>query len=131
MNFYINGEEPAIKGKVCRGFYLIQHQEGESITDQANVAFFKFDGHWIKLHFDDEIIFWRGSESPSEPVNDRLSTCLVLLNLCEFKGVIGHRLNDIEYGSEEEHVWAKLEFSSGQTLLFKHHAHDDYTTVNC
>jgi hypothetical protein len=131
LSFHLNGDEPAIKGQVCQGFYLIQHQEGESITDQANVAFFKFDGHWVKLYFDGETIFWRNSEKPSEPVNDRLSTCLVLLNLCEFEGVVEHKLNNIEYGSDNKHVWAKLEFSSDHVLLFKHNGYDDYTSVNC
>ena len=101
LSFHINGEEPSIKGKVCEGFYLIQHQEGESITDQANVAFFRFSGNWIKLHFDGETIFWRASGKPSEPVNDRLSTCLVLLNLSELEGVVEHKLSNIAYGSDD------------------------------
>lgn len=131
LNFHINGEEPAIVGEVCQGFCLIQHQEGDAITDQANMALFKFAGSWFKLHFDGETIFWRATEKPSEPVNDRLSTCLVLLNLCEFEGVVDSTLKDIEYGGDEEAVWVKLHFSSGKTLLFKHHAYDDYTTINC
>lgn len=131
MNFHINGDEPSIKDKVCEGFYLIQHQEGELITDQANVAFFKFAGNWVKLHLDGETIFWRESGKPIEPVNDRLSTCLVLLNLSEFEGVVEHKLSSIAYGSDNEHVWVKLKFSSGLELLFKHNSYDDFTSVNC
>lgn len=64
-------------------------------------------------------------------MNDRLSACLVLLNLCELEGVVGSTLKQIEYGSDEESIWARLEFSSGVKLLFKHHGYDDYTTINC
>ncbi len=35
MQYQINGEEPKIIGKQCGGLYLVQHQEGESITDPA------------------------------------------------------------------------------------------------
>lgn len=130
MSFNINGNEPSITGKVCKGFYLIQHQEGESISDQANVTYFKFDNNWVKLHFDGETIFWRESEEPSEPVNNCLSTCLSLLNLSELEGVVEHVLTDIVYGSDERHVWVNLVFSSDKKLTFKHHGYDDYTTIN-
>jgi hypothetical protein len=121
LSSHLNGEELSIKGKVCQGHYLNQHQEGESITDQVNVALFKFDG---------ETIIWRNYEKPSEPVNDRLSTCLVLLNICEFEGVVEHILNNIEYGGDNKHVWAKLEFSRVLVLHFEHNRYDDYASVN-
>lgn len=131
MSFHVNGNEPDIIGMKCQGFCLIQHQEGESITDQANVAFFKFDESWAKLYFDGNTIFWRGSSAPGVQVNDRLSTCLVLVNLCEFEGVIDHILKSIEYDSGNDYVGAKLTFSGGKTLNFIHHGTDDYTTINC
>lgn len=131
MNYHINGDEPDIAEKVCRGFYLIQHQENESITDKANTAFLKFGSCWFKLHFDGETIFWRESEKPSEPVNSTISTSLSLLNLCELEGVVDHMLKAIEYGSNDESVWVKLKFSSGSVLVLTHYGYDDYTTINC
>ena len=98
---------------------------------RQTLALFKFDGNWVKLHFDGETIFWRESEEPNEPVNRSLSTCLSLLNLYEFEGVVGHKLHSIEYDSDEEHVSVKLQYSHGKILLFKHHGYDDYATINC
>lgn len=131
MSYHINGNEPDIAEKVCQGLYLIQHQESESITDQANTIFLKFGDCWFQLHFDGETIFWRESEKPSEPVNSSLSTYLSLLNLCELEGIVDYVLKAIEYGSNDESVWVKLNFSSGRTLVFTHHGYNDYTTINC
>ncbi|MGF1689579.1 hypothetical protein L4C36_23505 [Photobacterium japonica] len=131
MSFHINGVEPDIAGKQCQEFYLIQQQEGENITDPANVAYFKFENRWLKLHFDGESIFWRTGELPSEPVNSCLSTCLVLLNLNEFEGVVGSTLKEVTYDSNNEVVFANFEFTSGKVLKFQHYGHDDYTSINC
>ncbi|MEW7973265.1 MAG: hypothetical protein AB2810_03525 [Candidatus Thiodiazotropha endolucinida] len=131
MSYQVNGNEPAIVGKICEGLYLVQHQENGSITDPSNVALFRFDDNWVKLYFDGGTIFWRESEAPSEPVNGNLLTCLSLLNLCELEGVVGHKLNSIEYNGDNKHVWATLQFTSGKTLLFKHNSYDDYTAIHC
>jgi len=131
LAFHVNGDEPGIVGEECQGLYLIQQQEGKSIIDPANIAYFKFAGSWIKLHFDGDTIFWRRSDIPSEPVNDNLSNCLALLNLCELDGVVGYALNSITYDGGKDYVGVKLEFSSHKTLSFKHHDFDDYTTIDC
>lgn len=94
MEYHLNGDEPEVIGKKCSGLCLIQHQEGDSITDPANTIYFKFDSNWSKLCFDGSTIFWR-RESPSEPVNDNIGSCLVLLNLSELNGVIGFLLDGI------------------------------------
>jgi len=131
LSFHINGVEPDIVGKQCQGLYLIQQQEGEDISDPANVAYFKFEDSWLKLHFDGETIFLRTGEEPSEPVNSCLSTCLVLLNLNELDGVVGRTLKKITYGSTNEAVFANFEFSGGKVLKFQHNGYDDYTSINC
>ncbi|WP_432460514.1 hypothetical protein [Agarivorans sp. QJM3NY_25] len=131
MSFNINGSEPDIIGKLCQGFYLIQQQEAEVVTDPANTTFLKFDGEWVKLCFDGETIFWRDTELPSVPVNNCFSNCLLLLNLNEFEGVVGFEVKSISYDSNGESVFAYITFSSGITLKFEYHGYDDYTQVNC
>jgi hypothetical protein len=130
LGFNINGKEPSIVGKLCKSLYLIQQQEADSVTDPANVAYFNFDEKWVKLSFDGETIFWRENESPSEPINHDLACCLVLLNLSELQGVVGQRLERIEYSSDDESVSAKLTFSSGKFLRFTHNGYDDYTSIS-
>ena len=131
MSFNINGKEPSIIGKVCKSLYLIQQQEGDVVTDPANVAYFKFEDNWFKLSFDGDTVFWREQELPSEPLNDNLNCCLVLLNLGELDGVIGLVLEDIEYSSNDESLMANFKFKSGKTLSFKHNCYDDFTSIIC
>jgi len=130
MAYQINGDEPNIIGKKCGGLYLIQQQEDESITDPANTIYLEFDSVWSKLCFDGGTIFWR-NESPSEPVNDNIGVCLVLLNLCELDGVVGSELVKIQYSGNDELVSAVLCFSSGKKLTFAHNCYDDFTSINC
>ncbi|MCL1037642.1 hypothetical protein L2750_10820 [Shewanella submarina] len=130
MGFNINGKEPNIVGKLCKSLYLIQQQEGDTVTDPANMAYFNFDGKWFKLCFDGETIFWRENESPSEPINQDLACCLVLLNLSELQGVVGQRLERIEYSCDHESVSAKLTFNSGKFLRLTHNGFDDYTSIS-
>lgn len=129
MSFHINGVEPEIVGALCQSFYLIQQQEGETITDPAVVDYFNFNGKWFKLYFDGGTIFWRENESPSEPINQDLAVCLVLVNLSELRGVVGQRLESIEYSGDVTSVSAKLTFTGGDFLEFIHHGYDDYTSI--
>ncbi len=131
MSFHINGDEPDIIGRKCQGFYLIQQQEKEQITDPANTAFLKFNETWIKLCFDGGTIFWRSRKEPLQPVNDSLFNALVLVNLSELEGVVGYALDRILYDGDSDTVSAKLIFSGGCTICFKHYGYDDYTTINC
>lgn len=130
MEYHLNGNEPEIIGKKCCGLCLIQHQEGNSVTDPANTIYFKFDSIWSKLCFDGSTIFWR-RESPSDPVNDNIGSCLVLLNLSELNGVNGCLLEEIEYFGDDEKITAKFNFSSGKILEFTHHCYEDFTMINC
>ena len=129
MSFDVNGDEPDIIGKQCEGVYLLQHQEDGVISDQANVAYFKFESEWLKFYFDGENCFWRICEMPSEPVNSCLSTCLVLLNLNEFDGVVGCSLNNIQYNRNDKFVFVSFDFTGGKTLKFKHDSYNDFTSV--
>lgn len=130
MEYQINGDEPKITGKKCEGVYLIQQQEGESVTDPANTIYLKFDSVWSKLCFDGDTIFWR-HEVPSEPVNHNIEICLSLLNLCELDGVVGNDLNKIQYSWDGEAVSAEFNFSSGKSLKFVHNCYEDFTVINC
>jgi hypothetical protein len=128
--YYLNGEQPPIIGSVCTAFYLEQHQVDGEITDPANVAYFRFPGGWVRLYFDGNTIFWRKSEQPYEPVNDRHSSMLVLANMSEMKGVVGSVLESIEYWGTSTEIGANLRFSSGEELSFRHLGDCDATLFN-
>jgi hypothetical protein len=125
--YYLNGDLPPIVGGVCTAFYLMQHQIEGEIADPANVAYFKFPCGWVSLCFDASTIFWRESEQPGEPVNDRYSSMLVLVNLSEMEGVVGDVLELIDYWGNISEVGANLRFSSGKTLSFRHIGDRDAT----
>ncbi|TVO53457.1 hypothetical protein [Denitromonas halophila] len=127
---YLNGDQPPIIGCVCTAFYLVQHQVDGEITDPANVAYFKFSSGWVRLYFEGNTIFWRGSEQPHEPVNDGHSRMLVLANLSEMKGVIESALESIEYWGTSTEVGANLRFAGGKELSFRHLGNCDATLFN-
>ena len=128
--YYLNGDEPQIVGSACEAFYLLQHQIDGAISDPANVAYLKFPCGWVRLYFDGNTIFWRNSEEPLEPINDRVSSMLVLANLSEMKGVIGSVLQSIEYWGTASEVGSRLFFTSGKVLSFRHLADNDRTLCN-
>ncbi|WP_417071019.1 hypothetical protein [Niveibacterium terrae] len=127
--YYLNGDEPPVLGASCSGFYLMQHQVDGVLSDPANSAYFKFNDAWLQLCFDGNTIFWRKTEIPGEPVNDRISSVLVLLNLNEMKGVVGSTLDDVRYWGSAVEVGALLHFSSGVELTFTHQSLRDATLV--
>lgn len=130
MSFQINGDLPDIVGKKSQSLIVIQQQEDETITDPANTVFFKFSDGWIRLCLDGSTVFWRNSEPPSNPINSKISSCLVMLNLCELDGVIGFVLSDVDYFSDDVKVIVKMKFLSGKTLQFTHYGYEDYTTLD-
>ncbi|MES2325534.1 MAG: hypothetical protein V4633_25065 [Pseudomonadota bacterium] len=127
--FYLNGDEPRIVGAVCTAFFLLQHQVDSALHDPVNVAYFQFGKGWWQLSLEGSTIFWRESVQPSEPVNDRLSSMLVLVNLSEMLGVIGCELESITYTGSAEEITATLSFVGGQCLEFRHLGDDDVTLV--
>lgn len=127
--YVFNGEEPAIVGRRCRAFHLLQHQSKGSISDPANVAFFQFDTTWVRLYFEADTIFWRPSEPPEPPVNDGLTSQLVLVNLAALDEVVGQTLERLEYWGTDTEIGASLAFAPGAKLLFRHRPLEDRTLV--
>jgi hypothetical protein len=125
--YYLNGNAPKIIGAACSGFYLMQHQVNGLLSDPANSAYFKFNDSWLQLCFDGNTIFWRRTEMPGEPVNDRLSSVLVLLNLKEMEGIVGSTPHSVSYWGSEAEVGAILQFASGMELVFAHQCQADTT----
>ncbi len=125
----INGEQPAIVGRRCRAFQLLQHQSDGTITDPATVAFFQFDEAWVRLYFEADTIFWRPAEPPEPPLNDTLSHQLVLVNLCELRAVVGQTLERLEYWGSGAEIGARLTFTQGGRLLFRHRPQEERTLV--
>jgi hypothetical protein len=127
--YYLDGDEPPVHGTACSGFYLMQHQVDGALSDPASSAYFNFNETWLQLCFDGNTIFWRKTAMPGEPVNDRLSSVLVLLNLNEMEGVVGSTLGVVRYWGSEDEVGASLQFASGVEVVFTHLSHQDTTLV--
>lgn len=127
--YYLNGDEPPSEGDACSGFYLMQHQVDGALTDPVNLAYFKFNDGWLQLCFDESTIFWRTTTIPREPLNDRLSSVLVLVNLSKMPGVVGARIDTVRYWGSNTEIGASLQFSSGVELVFTYLSNRDITLV--
>lgn len=128
MELYINGDVPQV-GKVCEQFYLEQIQCSQTIHDQANVAYFRFDSQWFQLYFDGITIFWRACNKPTEPINSDFSSYSSLVNFSEIKGICRHALTCIEQFFDNDIVILSLTFDSGMVLKFQYFSLGDYTKV--
>ncbi len=131
MQYSLVREEPKILNQECQGFYLSQHQINCEISSFANVAYFKFENRWVRLYFEPLMVFWGEGQEPLEPVNSDLESMLVLVNLNEMNGVVGHALKSIEYGVKENNVFVSLAFRGGKCLVFSHNTETDATNVHC
>jgi hypothetical protein len=57
--FEVNGDPPALSGKVCEGFVCEGYScEGELVAS-ANVTYLNFGGEWHRLYFEHRMVFWR------------------------------------------------------------------------
>ncbi|HHG3344884.1 TPA: hypothetical protein ACPVYT_004695 [Vibrio parahaemolyticus] len=128
MELYINGDVPQV-GKVCELFFLEQIQCSQTIHDQANVAYFRFDSQWFQLYFDGITIFWRVCSEPKEPINSDFSYYSSLVNFSEIKGICRHALTRIEPFLDSDIIILSLTFDSGVVLKFEYFSLGDYTKV--
>ena len=128
MELNINGDVPQV-GKVCEQFFLEQIQCSQTIHDQANVAYFRFDSQWFQLYFDGITIFWRVCSEPTEPINSDFSSYSSLVNFSEIKGICSHALTRIEQFLDSDIIILSLTFDSGVVLKFEYFSLGDYTKV--
>ncbi|EKO3828627.1 hypothetical protein NTE12_005088 [Vibrio harveyi] len=128
MELNINGDVPQV-GKVCEQFFLEQIQCSQTIHDQANVAYFRFDSQWFQLYLDGITIFWRVCSEPTEPINSDFSSYSSLVNFSEIKGVCRHALTHIEQFLDSDIIILSLTFDSGVVLKFEYFCLGDYTKV--
>ncbi|MBB5322911.1 hypothetical protein [Marinobacter oulmenensis] len=63
----INGEWPSLEGKVLQELICHEMYYQGKLEETANVTFIKVDGHWLRLYFDYDIIFWRAKYSVPQP----------------------------------------------------------------
>ena len=126
MYCHINGDTSRIVGQRCDKLYLLQQREEGIVTDPAMVTYFRFGDQWMTLHINDDTVFWRRVQLPSQ-LNDNYEALLVAY---QPEGVFQHVVENIKYGSSDEHVEVRLSFSSGRILNFKYHCFEDYTSIN-
>lgn len=77
-NLQFNGQPPDIVGQLCNGLAVQHFYDGTTLTDQANVVFFRFGGVWYRVYFETGTVFWRKGEAPQNPVNSTISHGLLL-----------------------------------------------------
>ena len=131
-SYYINGEEPQLVGTLCTGFILLHFYKGHQITDKVNVAYLRLGEHWYRLYFECSTIFWRVSENPNPPTNQSLEYGLLLNDLSEIDGLVGHTIREVNYeGSKSGDVGVTVKFSSGKQITFKYSCEADATQVDC
>ena len=130
--YYINGDEPQLLGALCTGFFLLHFYKGRQITNEVNVAYLRLDEQWYRLYFECSTIFWRVDEKPEPPTNDTLAHGLLLNDVSEIDGVVGHTIREVNYeGLESGDVEVTLKFSSGNQLTFKYNRDADATQLVC
>ena len=126
-----NGDPPAIQGLVCTGLVIQHFYDGRTLTDQANVVYLRFGDTWHRIYFETGTVFWRSGHPPSAPVNSTLAHGLLLNDLSELPGVVGHRLSSIAYsGTQRGDVSAHLTFESSAVLSLHYDTGADSTRID-
>lgn len=126
-----NGSPPDLAGKICTGFVVQHFYEGSGLADPANVVFLCFEGTWHRLYFETGTVFWRFGDAPEPAVNSTLAHGLLLNDLSEMPGIVGHQLGDITYsGNERGDVGARLLFRDGTTISLQYDTGADSTRID-
>ncbi len=122
-----NGQVPALNGLVCTGLVVQQFYDGLTLADPANVVFLRFGEAWHRMYFETGTVFWRSGEPPAAPVNSTLTHGLLLNDLSELTGVVGHRLESVAYcGTPRGDVSARFVFAGATTLSLHYDSGADY-----
>ena len=126
-----NGPPPALEGLVCTGLVVQQFYESLSLVDPANVVFLRFGDEWHRIYFEPGTVFWRSGQAPAAPVNSTLAHGLLLNDLSELAGVVGHCLESVAYlGTSRGDVSARLVFAGGTTLSLRYDTGADSTRID-
>ena len=130
-NLQFNGQAPDIVGQRCDGLFVQHFYDGTTLTDQANVVFFRFNETWYRIYFETGIVFWRTGQAPESPVNSTIAHGLLLNDLSELPGVVGHHLTNIAYSATPQgNVVVKFLFDSGATLSLSYDTGADSTRID-
>jgi len=130
-NLLFNGQPPDIVGQLCNGLVVQSFYDGASLTDQANVVFFRFGDTWHRIYFEAGIVFWRTGEAPENPVNSTISHGLLLNNLSEMTSVVGHHLARVAYSATPRgDVSVECLFESGAGLSLTYDTSTDSTRIH-
>ena len=126
-----NGQPPALIGLVCTGLVVQHFYDGHTLADQASVVFLRFDDTWHRIYFETGIVFWRSGQAPAAPVNSTLAHGLLLNDLSEMPGVVGHRLDHIAYcGTARGDVSVRPVFQGGAALSLHYDTGADSTRID-
>ncbi len=124
----INGQEPLLSGQPCTGLVLQYFFDGSEI--QVNVVHLQVSEQWHRLYFEPATVFWRVSETPEAGQNTELTYGLLLNDLREVDGFVGHAVEGVEYrASEHGDIEVDIEFSSGRHLKIAYKADADNALV--
>ncbi|WP_295952693.1 hypothetical protein [uncultured Xanthomonas sp.] len=117
----LNGQPPALEGLECTGFVVQHFYEDFALSDPACAVCLCFGEVWYRIYFEAAAVFWRESEPPGNPVNSTLSHGLLLNDLSEMPGVVGHRLSSIACsGTARGDVEVRLAFAHGTSILLNY-----------
>lgn len=130
-NLQFNGQPPSIVGELCSGLVVQQCYEGAQLTNHANVVYFLFKDVWHRIYFEPGMVFWRAGDAPWRPVNSTIAYGLVLNDLSEMTGVVGHHLASVSYAATPQgDVTASFVFIGGASMSLKYDAGADSTWID-
>jgi hypothetical protein len=125
-----NGTPPALIGQVCTGFAVQHFYAGFTLVDHANVVFLRFGGDWHRIYFETATVFWRSGDAPGSPINSTLDHGLLLNDLSELPGVVGHVLESITYaGTVQGDVTVEFTFGGGGKVSLRYDTGADATRI--
>ena len=130
-NVKFNGAPQDVVGRVCTGFVVQHFYDGFLLTDPANVVYFRFGEDWHRIYFETGTVFWRTGDSPISPKNSTLAHGLLLNDLSEMPGVVGHRLVKLKYqGATRGDVTVSLQFEGGVKMSLRYDEGADSTRID-
>jgi hypothetical protein len=115
----INGEPPAVTGKICDAFVCQDLRLDGGVEDRAYITHICFEGRWHRLYFEPFMIFWRTVEGAPAAADEPGSEC-VLDDVGQEHAIVGVRLRSLSHGRSSEWIEARFGFENGITLKIRH-----------
>ena len=123
----IHGEIPDLADKTCDQLLVEQYWNNGTLSEPANVIYFRCGSIWHRLTFDHGIIFWR--EQTAEPIPyamDELNSETRISDLGQQLQLQGHRFTSCHARAVQGGSEVTFEFNNGRVLTFQNIS--DHTT---